>query len=159
MTYAALTPRQRQLCDLLVAGHTVTTAAPVLGITLLTARSLARDARRAYAAKSLQELVDLHSDGTAVYQYKHGGGKPRTDKLSPAEYALFELAATGLTWTEICVLNKVTYNTVRTQTARAYRKLGVNGKLAALAKLGLLKTPQPVEVVELSEPFAAEVAE
>lgn len=146
----ALTPRQREFCDLLCAGHTVITASAAMGIAPLTARGLARDSRANYGVRTLYALVDAHSGGQA--SYKRTYGIPRADGLSAAEYAVLELAATGLTWTEICVLRKVGVNTVYSQSKSAYRKLGVSGKAAALAKLGLRKA----SVTDLSEPFSTE---
>lgn len=135
---AGLTPRQRELSNLLCAGHTVRTASVAMGIAYSSARSHVRDACRYYGVHGLAELVAAHGNGAP---YSGPYAPPRPDGLTPAEFALFELAATGLTWTEICALNHRTYNTLRRQTQQAYRKLGVRGKLAALAKLGLMRTP------------------
>lgn len=154
---SVLTRRQRQFCDLLVAGLDVRSAAAKHGITYASARTLVRDCNIAYGVHSVRELVEVHSGGTATYQAPKRG-RPRCEGLTPGELAIFELAATGLSWTEIGALNKRSMNTIRRQTHNAYRKLGVRSRHAALIKLGLLKSARVFAVQELSEPFA-EVAE
>lgn len=152
---ATLTPRQRQLCDLLCAGKTADEAAAELGMKHNTMRHHVRNLRKALGVRRLSEIVEVYSGGQATYRQVHRGGRKAAAWLTPAELRIFQVAARGLSWVEVCKVLGKSRNTVSRQMAGAYRKLGVRNRTAALIELGFLK--RDPSVVELSEPFEAEL--
>lgn len=92
----------------------------------------------------VRRLMAQQRVGVAAEPVQRDGDQPNPRKLSPREIEVLQLAATGLSTDGIAEALFVEVTTIKTHLLRINRKLGVNGRLAAVmlaTELGMIEQP------------------
>lgn len=123
---ASLSPRQRQVFDLVVNGHTGEAAAAALGISIRTLETHRLAIRQKLDVHSLSQLrAFAEAAGVVVASLLPAGESPTRliAQLGHRERQVFDLVVEGRTGAEIAAVLGISEKTVETHAGRVSRKL------------------------------------
>lgn len=138
-----LTPRERQVLDLISDGLSSKEIARSLGITRATARCHTQNVLTKLGVGSRVHAAALVHRGAVG----HPAASPRFSSLTRREAEVLRALASGLGQQEIAARLYLSPHTVRTHVQRLLAKLGVHSVLGALALVRKAGLPPPEAAV------------
>ena len=144
----ALTPRGRELAELLRLGHDLGYVAAFWGKSIDTVNSHLHGLRRAYGVHKTSHLIAKLRQEAGLAPLPNSFDPAR---FTPRENQVVELLLEGLTIRRISAQLGIAYSSVRQYVKNVYAKLGVHSQIELLARLHRDKAATPAPVQQLSD--------